>query len=315
MSRGPDVSGDAAARALLEVRGLSRRYGATPALERVDLDLTAGQVLGLVGPNGAGKTTLLRILATLDYPTGGQALLSGADIVADPERVRPWIGYMPEAFGLYDELTVFEYLDVFARLQGSAARALADVVELTDLGTLAHVPVRVLSRGVRQRVFLARTLLSDPKLLLLDEPSAGLDPRARSELGGLLRELARLGKAIIISSHVLSELEGLADQLAVMERGRLVYSGPPRAAGAEFAVAALVLERPDDFVKLVTLDPAAVGVTQDGDRIAFCYRGPARALAALHRRLALDGPPLVSFDARQPTLEELYFRVTKGEIQ
>lgn len=298
---------------VLEVRGVSRRYGETSALADVSFELSAGQVMGLVGPNGAGKTTLLRILATLDYPTGGQVLLGGTDVVREPERVRPWIGYMPEAFGLYDDLTVAEYLDVFARL-ADATRQIADVVELTDLGTLTATPVRVLSRGVRQRLYLARTLLSQPRVLLLDEPSAGLDPRARAELGALLRELAALGKAIVISSHVLSELEGLADRLAVMERGRLVYAGPPHAA-QEYSVTAQVLERPADLVARLASCTGVTAVTQDDARVTFRFRGAAAELAELHRRLVVDGPPMLSFDARQPTLEELYFRVTTGDIQ
>ena len=302
--------------AVLSVRGLTRRYGDTTALEDVSLELSAGQVMGLAGPNGAGKTTLLRIVATLDFPTAGEVRVAGTDVVAEPDRVRPWIGYMPEIFGLYEELLVREYLELFAALalpERDRRRAVGDVLELTDLTGLADAAVRVLSRGVRQRLFLARTLLSDPRVLLLDEPSAGLDPRARQELGELLRELASLGKAIVISSHVLSELEGLADALAVIERGKLVHSGPVRA-GDVHAVAVTCLERAEEVERRAAAWPGVEAVTRAGDRVTFRFRGAPRALAELHRALAAEGPPLLSFEARPPTLEELYFRVTRGEI-
>ena len=301
---------------VLSVRGVTRRYDAVTALADVSLELSAGQVLGLAGPNGAGKTTLMRIAATLDFPTSGDVLLSGVDVVAAPDVVRRWIGYMPEIFGLYEELLVREYLELFAALalpDGAQRRAVDDVLELTDLTALAASPVRVLSRGVRQRLFLARTLLADPRLLLLDEPSAGLDPRARAELGALLRELASLGKAIVISSHVLSELDGVADRLAVIERGKLVYSGPAHPADAH-QVDVTCLERPEEVERRAATHAGVEALARDGDHVRFRFRGEPRALAALHRALATDGPLLLSFEARRPTLEELYFRVTRGEI-
>lgn len=301
---------------LLDVRGLTRRYGAVRALDGVSFTLDAGQVLGLVGPNGAGKTTLLRILATLEFPTGGEVRVDGVDVVERPDVVRPWLGYMPETFGLYEDLLVWEYLDLFARLLPGSAQV-ADVLELTDLTGLKESPVRVLSRGVRQRLFLARTLLADPRLLVLDEPSAGLDPRARQELGALLRELARMGKAIVLSSHVLSELEGLVDVLAVMERGRLLHCAPAGrdAAHDAFEVSASCVEAGDALEALAARQACVADVTREGERVRFRFRGAVRELAALHRTLAVEGPPLVAFEVRRPTLEDLYFRVTRGEIQ
>jgi ABC-2 type transport system ATP-binding protein len=302
---------------LLAVQGLARRYGALQALSDVSLTLAAGHVLGLVGPNGAGKTTLLRILATLEFPTGGTVTIDGVDVVDAPEVVRPWVGYMPETFGLYEDLLVWEYLDLFARLLPSGGAGIDAAMELTDLTRLADTPVRVLSRGVRQRLFLARTLLANPRLLVLDEPSAGLDPRARQELGALLRELARMGKAIVLSSHVLSELEGLVDVLAVMERGRLLHCAPvgDDAGRDAFEVSASCVENGDALEALVARQTGVSDVTREDREVRFRFRGSVRELAGLHRALAVDGPPLVSFAVRRPTLEDLYFRVTRGEIQ
>jgi ABC-2 type transport system ATP-binding protein len=306
---------------LLSVRALSRSFGASLAVDGVTLGVEAGQIVGLVGPNGAGKTTTLRILATLDYPTSGDVRVLGLDPTTEPERVRPLIGYMPESFGLDDSLQVREYLDTYARLAAAASRRrlLDDTLELTDLGGLASTPIGELSRGVRQRVFIARTLLSGPRLLLLDEPSTGLDPRARTDLGALLEELARMGKGILISSHILSELEEVIDGLVVLERGKVVHSGPysPQVADSgSFRVEVWSLS--DSSSTVADLERRAgvesIRVGSDG-RVSFVFRGQRQALVDLHRELVAADRAMLSFHVRPRSLEDVYFAVTTGEIQ
>ncbi|WP_163786966.1 ABC transporter ATP-binding protein, partial [Myxococcus vastator] len=214
---------------LLEVKGLRRDYGPLRAVDGVSFSLEAGSILGFIGPNGAGKSTTLRILATLDVPTSGEVLLDGHSLVDAPDRARPLIGYMPDRYGTYDDVTVFEFLDFFARaygLKGAARRQRVEsVMGFTGLTPLADRLTTALSKGMRQRVALGRTLLHDPSLLLLDEPADGLDPRARIELRELLRALADQGKAVIISSHILTELAEICDTCAIIEQGRLLATG------------------------------------------------------------------------------------------
>jgi len=214
---------------LLEVKGLTRDFGALRAVDRVSLQLEAGNILGFIGPNGAGKSTTLRILATLDVPTAGRVLLDGHSLVDAPDKARPLIGYMPDRYGTYDDVTVEEFLDFFARAYGltgaTRRQRVASVMDFTGLGPLADRLATSLSKGMRQRVALGRTLLHDPKLLLLDEPADGLDPRARIELRELLRALAAQGKAVIISSHILTELAEICDTCAIIEQGRLLATG------------------------------------------------------------------------------------------
>ncbi len=207
---------------LLEVKGLRRDYGSLRAVDDVSFELEAGTILGFIGPNGAGKSTTMRILATLDTPTAGDVLLDGRSLVDAPDAARPLIGYMPDRYGTYDDVTVFEFLDFFARaygLHGAARRKRVEsVMEFTGLQPLAQKLTSALSKGMKQRVALGRTLLHDPKLLILDEPADGLDPRARIELRELLRALADQGKAVLISSHILTELAEICDSCAIIEQ-------------------------------------------------------------------------------------------------
>ncbi len=220
--------------AVVETRGLTKRYGsgALPflALDGLTLAIDPGVVFGFIGPNGAGKTTTMRILATLLEPSGGEAWIAGHSVTREPRAVRRVIGYMPDAFGVYDNMKVWEYLDFFATTYGiPPARRLGlidDLLALVDLGEKRDGYVEALSRGMKQRLCLARTLVHDPQLLLLDEPASGLDPRARVELRALLRQLGALGKAVIVSSHILTELADICDQVGIIERGRLLAAGP-----------------------------------------------------------------------------------------
>jgi len=329
---------------LLEVRGLSRSFDELRALDDVSFDLDAGVIMGFVGPNGAGKTTTMRILATLDTPTAGSVTLDGHSVLERPDAVRPLIGYMPDRQGAYDDTSVWEYLDFFGRAYGLGASSrlqrIDEVMEFTGLTSLAGKLFSSLSKGMQQRASLARTLLHSPRLLILDEPADGLDPRARIELRQMLRTLAAQGKAILVSSHILSELSEICDACAIIEQGRLLAVGPVdevanRAAGhaaAELAVrfvsgkhdAALV----EHAVRLLSADAAVADVVADGAagvRVRL-MRPPAGAgavssdatsdatSARVLQVLVGAGLPVCSFSYRRADLEDAFMSVTKGRV-
>ncbi|RKH00141.1 ABC transporter ATP-binding protein [Corallococcus sp. CA047B] len=324
---------------LLEVKGLRRDYGALRAVDDVTFSLEAGGILGFIGPNGAGKSTTLRILATLDVPTAGEVLLDGKSLVDAPDQARPLLGYMPDRYGTYDDVTVREFLDFFARaygLKGAQRRQRVDsVMEFTGLIPLAEKLTTELSKGMRQRVALGRTLLHDPRLLLLDEPADGLDPRARIELRELLRALADQGKAVIISSHILTELAEICDSCVIIEQGRLLAQGRVEdllrsgadasqvvelvvrlAAGAEGeAVGAraerLMLEQPR--VKDVTREASALRVRLELEPGSGPMQAEAAA-AALLAALVAQGLPVCAFSPRERNLEDAFMTVTKGRV-
>ena len=213
----------------VRVEGLTKRFGRTCAVDTISFGFDGGQIVGFVGPNGAGKTTTMRILATLDEPTAGDAFVDGRSVTQDAEAVRRITGFVPDEMPVYADTTVLEYLDFFARAFGLAGArrraALEGVIEFASLGGLREKPLRALSRGMRQRVSLARALVHDPALLILDEPASGLDPRARVELRELLRLLAARGRTVFISSHILTELTEMCTSVVIIEKGRLIESG------------------------------------------------------------------------------------------
>src|SRR5215475_2616257 len=213
----------------IELRHLHRVFEHTHAVNDVSFEVYAGEVFGYIGPNGAGKTTSMRILATLDEPTAGDAFVDGFSVVDDPDRVRRRLGFMPDYFGSYQNVNVLEYLDFFARAYGLAGRdrinAIGEVMEFTQLDTLAHKPIDRLSKGMKQRLCLGRTMIHDPSVLVLDEPAAGLDPRARIELREMIARLADVGKAILISSHILTELAEICHSVGIIEQGQLLAVG------------------------------------------------------------------------------------------
>lgn len=324
---------------LLEVKGLRRDYGALRAVDDVSFELEAGTILGFIGPNGAGKSTTMRIIATLDTPTAGQVTLDGHSLVDAPDKARPLIGYMPDRYGTYDDVTVLEFLDFFARaygLQGQArTKRVASVMEFTGLLPLQDKLTSALSKGMKQRVALGRTLLHDPKLLILDEPADGLDPRARIELRELLRALADQGKAVLISSHILTELAEICDTCAIIEQGRLLATGKvadllAQAAGASVvelmvrlfpgeegeAVWAraerLLLEQPE--VKQVAREGEALRVRlEPGAGTASGNQADASA-ARLLTVLVGAGVPVCAFNHRERNLEDAFMHVTKGRL-
>ncbi len=308
--------------AIVETHGLVKRYDKTLAVAGLDLAVEPGEIFGLVGPNGAGKTTTLRMLATLLLPSAGHAEIDGWSVTRNPDEVRRVLGFMPDVFGVYDDMKVWEYLDFFARCYGLPAaarrRMIADLLELVDLGDRRDDYVQTLSRGMEQRLCLAHALVHDPQVLLLDEPASGLDPRARVELRELLRELRALGKTILISSHILPELEELCTSVAIVDRGQVLAQG--RVAdierrlrfGAVLRVRLLLdgeaLEAARDRFA-ADPDVASASILEDGT-IELGFRGDDEASARLLATSVSAGLPIVSFARAASDLEELFLQVT-----
>ncbi|MDO8485064.1 MAG: ABC transporter ATP-binding protein [Candidatus Limnocylindrales bacterium] len=313
--------------AIVQTHGLVKRYGRTLAVAGLDLAVEPGEIFGLVGPNGAGKTTTLRMLATVLRPSAGKAEIDGWSVTQNGDEVRRVLGFMPDVFGVYDDMKVWEYLDFFARCYGLPAaarrRMIADLLELVDLGDRRNDYVQTLSRGMEQRLCLAHALVHDPKVLLLDEPASGLDPRARVELRELLRELRALGKTILISSHILPELEELCTSVAIVDRGQVLAQGRVTDIerrlrfGAVLRVRLLLegeaLEAARDRFA-ADVDVASASILEDGT-IELGFRGDDEASARLLAASVSAGLPIISFARAASDLEELFLQVTAPDRQ
>jgi ABC-2 type transport system ATP-binding protein len=298
----------------LETCGLRREFGENIAIEGLDFSLEAGTVCALVGPNGAGKTTLLRMLACLLEPTSGAARVFGHDIGDDPRGVHAALGYLPDFFGLYEDLTAEQCLRYFCLAYGMAAERieprLEEVLGLVGLSGKGPEPVPSLSRGMRQRLGMARTLLHDPALLFLDEPASGLDPTARRELQDLLKKLAAGGKTIVVSSHILSDLEDYCSHVLILDKGRMAYAGPiasaRQAAKATRRFRAVFLREGEKACTWLKSQPA-VSAPQRRDReVTFAFAGSDDDAAALLRALVDSGADVVSFADGSGGIEDSY---------
>lgn len=306
----------------LQVDGLVRWFEGVHAVNGVSFTLDAGQVVGLIGANGAGKTTTMRLLATLDLPDRGTIHFGGVDIVENPNEVRRRIGWMPDHFAPYKDTTVGDYLDFFGRAHGlrgaDLARRVNEVVDFTGLGELVARPMDKLSKGQTQRLCLARTLLNDPEFLILDEPAAGLDPKARLEFKNLIRVLRERGKTILISSHILSELGEMCDTLIFMDRGTVMHHGETdtiRRGGATTGVCLLDISVDGPVAPLaewLVLRPGwkLVEERRDGVRAEFASAEPAQ-LAAELRRLVTDGVAVTDFHRQDRRLEEAFVEMLR----
>ncbi|MGD9691690.1 MAG: ABC transporter ATP-binding protein [Phycisphaerales bacterium] len=316
---------------MIETINLTKRYGSLVALNNLNLTVNEGDCYGFIGPNGAGKTTTIKILATLLKPSSGQAMINGLTVGYQNRLIRPIIGYVPDFLGAYEDMVVQEYLEFFASCYGihgeQRKRVVVDVLELTDLTYKATAEVNSLSRGMQQRLSVARVLLHDPKVLLMDEPASGLDPRARIEIRELLKELRRMGKTIIISSHILKELAELCNVVGVIEKGELIFSGSVREilsrAKVGRSVSIRVVDRTADAARALASAPgvakASVVEGDEGPEIAVTLEDGSGArsldLSDLPSRLVNAGFRITRFSEEQADLETAFMRLTKGLVQ
>jgi ABC-2 type transport system ATP-binding protein len=305
---------------VIEVMGISKRFGSTVALDRVSFEAEQGDTLALVGPNGAGKTTLLRILATLGKPDGGYAKILGLDGRFQAARIRSVLGYMPDAFGMYEDLSVQEYLEFFAGLygiSGSGKKAtIDDLIDLLDMREWKDRSTGDLSRGMQQRVGLARTLIHDPQVLLLDEPAANLDPGSRIEIREVLKELRRMGKTILVSSHILRELEDLCDQVVCIDRGRVLHWGSIADLASRIRPHREVLLRIGEdsgrFRATLASEPGVEAVLQEEGLLRIRLRIGVEDYSFIPRRAVECDVPVLELREDEPGLEEVFVRLTGG---
>ncbi len=328
--------------AMVELNNLCKVYktgsDTLTALDNLNLQLEKGDIFGFIGPNGAGKTTTIKIIATLLLPSAGTVRVNGVDALKEPGRARGFIGYMPDFFGVYDDIKVWEYLDFFAAAykipKDRRPGIISDVLELTDLSVKKDAYVESLSRGMKQRLCLAKTLVHDPPVMLLDEPASGLDPRARIEIRELLKELQAMGKTILISSHILPEMEEFCNKIGIIERGKMIVEGDVKTlaqnvrgyqsitltvkANAEQALH--MLQQMPELVQTPSIcaenHKIAEGSLQmpRGCTLQFQYIGPPEEEYAVLQALVQAGIQVRSFFTPETDLEDLFMRVTKGQV-
>lgn len=312
---------------MIETIDLTKKYGDFSALESLDLKLEQGDLFGFIGPNGAGKTTTIRILATLLAPTWGEAYVCGQSIYTHPREIRRLIGYMPDIFGVYDDMRVMEYLEFFAaayRIDGAQRREVAErSLDLVDLTVKRNELVTSLSRGMTQRLGLARVLLHDPQVLLLDEPASGLDPRARIEMRGLLKRLQSLGKTILVSSHILPELADICNRVGIIEHGRLLACGEVRDLLEQVrgrpTVRIGLVGPPQEAARLLEAAEEVAGVTVDaaapgGGELVVALADGVQDYSAIVARLVAAGQRVLSVRMQEVNLETAFLELTRGRL-
>lgn len=307
---------------MVRVEHLTKYYGRFLAVDDVSFHIDRGEVFGFIGPNGAGKTSTIRALATLMLPTSGRAFIGGVDVVEEPREVRRLIGYMPDSFGVYEDLLVWEYLDYFGALyhldRSRRPRIISDVLELTDLTIKRDSQVMSLSRGMKQRLCLAKTLLHDPEVLLLDEPASGLDPHARIEIRELIKELCRMGKTVLVSSHILTELADFCTSVGIIEAGRMLAHGrieeiQARLAGG-ISLSIDVRGETAPALELLSARGDVARVTATGHTVRAEYTGDPELVDEVLRELVLADVRVVGFNRAEANLEDIFLKVTRGQV-
>jgi len=336
--------------AMIEIKHLRKEYKDLVAVKDLNLELEQGDIFGFIGPNGAGKTTTIKMLATLLIPTAGTAMVNGIDCVRYPEQIRSIVGYMPDFFGVYDDIKVWEYLDFFAAAyripKEKRPQIVDDVLALTDLTVKKDSYVESLSRGMKQRLCLAKTLVHDPKVMLLDEPASGLDPRARIEIRELLKELQAMGKTIIVSSHILPEMEEFCNKIGIIERGEMIVAGDvntiARQVRGQHTIEIRVMDEVEraeaillgmtDIIREVKVTngmrqthdtPSEAARTQilqrnthgiAGGVLQIGYVGEIDEEYKVLTTLVNAGIKVRAFHTPETDLEDVFLRVTKGQV-
>jgi ABC-2 type transport system ATP-binding protein len=307
---------------MIELINFTKRYGDLVAVDGLNLKIEPGEMFGFIGPNGAGKSTTIRFLATLLKSSGGDGIVNGHRVSKEPLAVRRSIGYMPDNFGVYDGMKVWEFLDFFAvayQLPHSRRKqVIGDVLDLLDLTGKREAFVNSLSRGMKQRLCLAKTLVHDPPVLILDEPSSGLDPRARIEVKALLKELRKMGKTILISSHILTELADCCTSIGIIERGKLLMHGPIeevyRRIHRNRIVQIRFLTKQDAGISIIRSMPETRDVQIENSHVTVELAADDQQMADLLEKLLAAGIRTASFAEKEPTLEDVFMLVTKGAV-
>ncbi len=307
---------------MIKLENVTKYYKQFPAVNDISFEIGRGEVFGFIGPNGAGKTTTIKMLSTLMMPSQGTLTIGGYDVVREPHEVRRIIGYMPDSFGVYEDLLVWEYLDYFAALYkvlpSKRKAAIDDVLELTDLTIKYNSQVMSLSRGMKQRLCLAKTLIHDPEVLLLDEPASGLDPHARIEIRELIRELCRMGKTVVVSSHILTELADFCTSIGIIEAGRMLAAGRLDEITAQLAGHVLleitVKGDPTAALDLLAERPEVKHATCDGRVIHAEYTGNPDDVDELLAYLVKGDVRVLGFSRTQADLEDIFLKITRGVV-
>ncbi len=307
---------------MIELKNFTKKFGSLTAVDDLTLKIEPHQICGFIGPNGAGKSTTIRFLATLSDANAGDGWIAGHSVLKKPRDVRRVIGFMPEEFGVYDGMRVWEYIDFFGAAYGvksSARRKIVrDVLELVDLTHKHDDFVQGLSRGMKQRLCLAKSLVHDPQVLILDEPASGLDPRARIEMKALLKELRKMGKTILISSHILSELADLCDAVAIIERGKLLAFGNLKEIGEKMrehrALEIFLPESSPRLNEILSSRPDVVSYEEFGGHYNVKFAGGNDAIMELNQAIVTAGVPLLFIREQETNLEEAFMKITTGAV-
>lgn len=306
---------------MLEIKNLHKRYGRFYAVNGLNLSIQEGEIYGFIGPNGAGKSTTMKIVSGLLQATSGEVYIDGIDALKNSKGVKERIGYMPDFFGVYDDLKVDEYLDFYASIykikEKDKKKIITDLLELVDLGHKREAYVDNLSRGMKQRLCLARSLIHNPKLLILDEPASGLDPRARVEMKGILRNLKDMGKTIIISSHILSELAEMCTCMGIIDKGKMVINGTVSEIMQQIyskkVIKLKVNDKLEDAVMILKEFPFIEKITTGENTIQASFDAGDEELCRVLATLVNKAIPVATFAQLDGNLEDVFMKVTKGE--
>ncbi|AMJ40102.1 ABC transporter ATP-binding protein [Anaerotignum propionicum] len=306
---------------MLEIKDLVKNYGKFTAVDRLTLSVGKGAICGFVGPNGAGKTTTMRIMSGLLNATSGNVIIDGVDVTKNPRALREKIGYMPDFFGVYDNLKVTEYMDFYAGAYGIAYKDRAPIIdnllEIVDLSHKKDSYVDSLSRGMKQRLCLARSLVHDPELLILDEPASGLDPRARVEMKEVLKQLQEMGKTIIISSHILPELAEMCTEVCIINHGKLAAQGSVQEIMQKLSQKRIIhiepLREMERMIQILKEQPMIRSIVENTKDVELDFTGTNEELSDVLKQLILADIPLLSFKEKEGNLEEVFMQVTGGE--